>query len=116
MGVGLYIDVNVPAAMSQGLRHRGIDVLTSQEDGTRSWADEALLDRATQLNRILVTQDGDFLEIASHWQSCGRDFAGVVYSHQRSAGIGRIVDDLELLATCADQHELLNRVTYLPLR
>lgn len=116
MGVGLYIDVNVTAAMSQGLRHRGVDVLTSQEDGTRSWADEALLDRATQLNRILVKQDGDFLEIASHWQSCGRDFAGIVYSHQRSAGVGRIVDDLELLATCAGQHELLDRVTYLPLR
>ncbi len=47
MSVGLYMDVNVPAAMSQGLRHRGVDVLTSQEDGTRNWADEALLERAT---------------------------------------------------------------------
>lgn len=37
------MDVNVPAAITSGLRRYGIDVLTSQEDGTREWDDDALL-------------------------------------------------------------------------
>jgi len=53
----LYMDVHVPAAITQGLRRRGVDVLTSQEDGTRRASDDELLARATQLARILVSQD-----------------------------------------------------------
>ena len=39
----LYMDVHIPAAITEGLRRRGIDVLTSQDDGTREAADEVLL-------------------------------------------------------------------------
>ena len=38
-----YMDVNVPYQISEGLPRRGIDVLTSQEDGTRKDSDENLL-------------------------------------------------------------------------
>jgi hypothetical protein len=34
MPLSLYMDVHVPAAITAGLRRRGVDVLTSQEDGT----------------------------------------------------------------------------------
>ena len=55
------MDVHVPRAITEGLRRRGVDVLTSQEDGTRQMADADLLSRSTQLNRPLVTQDEDLL-------------------------------------------------------
>lgn len=112
----LYMDVRVPLVITEGLRRRGIDVLTSQEDGRDRTADELLLQRATDLGRILFSQDEDLLVIATDWQSSGRDFAGLIYAHQLGLGIGEIVEDLELYCICADLEEVRNRVIYLPLR
>jgi predicted nuclease of predicted toxin-antitoxin system len=77
-----YMDVHIPAAITAGLRRRGIDVLTSQEDQTRRAADEALLRRATELGRLLFSQDQDLLQLASQWQTKGQTFAGLVFAHQ----------------------------------
>ena len=79
--VVFYLDHNVPATIATGLRLRGIDVITSQEDGTTTLDDNSLLDRATSLERILFTQDEDLLAIARSWQQTGVDFAGVAYAH-----------------------------------
>jgi hypothetical protein len=109
------MDVHVPLAVTDGLRRRNIDVLTSQEDGTGELEDGPLLDRATALNRLLLTQDEDFLRIAATWQQAGKPFNGILYAHQRGTSIGQLVEDIELIAACADASELSNRVTYLPL-
>ena len=45
--VALYVDHQVPRAITAGLRLRGIDVLTAFEDGADTLDDSALLDRAT---------------------------------------------------------------------
>ncbi len=116
MAEPLYMDVHVPSAVTEGLRRRGVDVLTSQEDGTREADDEALLQRATELGRALFTQDNDLLMIASQWQQQAREFGGVICSHQLGAGIGSVVEDLELISAGSTQDELRNRVIYLPLR
>ena len=68
MAHAFYMDVHVPSAVTAGLRHRGVDVVTSQEDRTHESNDEALLERATELGHVLFTQDDDLLAIASHWQ------------------------------------------------
>jgi predicted nuclease of predicted toxin-antitoxin system len=60
----LYMDVHVDFAITAGLRLRQVDVLTAQEDGTTRLDDEPFLDRAASLNRVLFTQDEDFLTIA----------------------------------------------------
>jgi hypothetical protein len=41
------MDVHVPRAITEGLRLRGVDVLTAQADGTAELFDDKLLDRAT---------------------------------------------------------------------
>jgi len=110
------MDVHVPSAVTEGLRRRGVDVLTSQDDGTRQLDDSALLQRATDLGRLLFTQDDDLLAIASRWQEEGRVFAGLVYAHQLGPGIGSMIEDLELIAVCTAEDEVRNRVIYLPLR
>ncbi|HEY4564743.1 MAG TPA: DUF5615 family PIN-like protein, partial [Thermoanaerobaculia bacterium] len=46
MSLALYMDENVPRAITGGLRLRGIDVLTVQEDGLSGLADPEVLDRA----------------------------------------------------------------------
>ena len=116
MPMPLYMDVHVPAAIAAGLRRRGMDVLSSQEDGTARFSDDLLLERAHAIGRLLFSQDDDMLRLASEWQRSKRQFSGVLYAHQLSAGIGALVSDLELVLSCCTADELANRVTYLPLK
>src|SRR2546430_1563409 len=65
MSVPFYMDVNERAEITRQLRVREVDVLTSQEDGTREFSDSDLLDRATFLGRVLFTGDVDLELIIS---------------------------------------------------
>ena len=116
MPLPLYMDVHVPAAITAGLRRRGINVLTSQEDGSDRLPDDRLLERATALGRVLFSQDDDLVRLASVWQRQGRISSGVIYAHQLSAGIGALVSDIELVLACSTPTELAGRVTHLPLK
>ena len=71
MSLALYTDVHVKRAVTNGLRLRGVDVLTAQEDGTARLSDPDLLDRATALGRVVFTQDEDFLAEAARRQAAG---------------------------------------------
>ena len=115
MALKFYMDVHIFAAITAGLRRRNIDVLTSQEDGTREDDDVSLLERATELGRVLFSQDQDLLQIASEWQRTGRSFVGLVFSAQRGVGIGQCIEDLELLAECYTEEEIANQVIFLPI-
>lgn len=115
MSVALYMDVHVQRAITTGLRLRGVDVLTAQEDGCRMAEDSDLLDRATVLQRVLFTQDDDLLVEAKYRQVEGIPFVGVIYAHQLRITIGRCIQDLELIAQAGELDELANRVEYLPL-
>ncbi len=55
MAAGLYMDVHIPRAITNGLRLRDVDVLTAQEDGTATLEDSVLLDRSTELGRLLYS-------------------------------------------------------------
>jgi hypothetical protein len=112
--VALYMDHHVPSAITAGLRMRGVDVLTAEEDGGESMEDDPLLDRATSLGRVLFSQDQDLLVIAQQRLQASRDFSGVVYAHQLAISIGQAVRDLELLAKVLDPDDMRNRVVYLP--
>ncbi len=115
MSVALYMDEHVHRAITLGLRLRGLNVLTAQEDGHRNTPDALLLDRATELQRPLFSQDEDLLAEAKRRQTKGIPFSGVIYAHQLRVTIGICVRDLELIARVADPQDLENRVEFLPL-
>jgi uncharacterized protein DUF5615 len=112
----LYFDHNVRRPVSEGLRLRAVDVLTAFEDGAHRLQDPDLLDRATSLGRVLFSQDEDLLAEAAHRQRTGRDFAGLIYTHQTSLSVGECIAQLELVAKASDPEELQGRVLFLPLR
>jgi predicted nuclease of predicted toxin-antitoxin system len=62
MTLALYMDHHVPRAITEGLRLRDVDFITALENGTDRLDDPDLLDRASQLERVLFTRDADFLE------------------------------------------------------
>jgi predicted nuclease of predicted toxin-antitoxin system len=115
MSVKLYLDVHVKRAVTDALRLRQVDILTAQDDGSAELEDDLLLDRATELNRVLFSQDDDLLREANKRQQEGENFAGVIYAHQLNITVGRCIDDLELIAKATDSDEWLNAVVYLPL-
>jgi uncharacterized protein DUF5615 len=110
--LALYLDHNVPMPIATGLKQR--DVITCLDDNTTTLDDEALLDRALTLGRVIFTEDQDFLAIAQSRQMTGQEFAGVAYSHPLAISIGKAVRDLELLAKVFDPDDMHNRVEYLP--
>jgi hypothetical protein len=115
LSVKFLFDEHVQRAITEGLRARGIDVLTVQEDGRAGIPDSEVLDRATELGRCLFTQDEDFKTEAAIRQRAGTAFAGVIYGHRLRISIGLCVRDLEIIAKVSDLADLASRVTYLPL-
>ena len=110
------MDVHVPRAITEGLRLRGIDVLTAQEDGAARLLDSALLDRAKILRRVLFSRDQDLLREATRRQQSGQGFAGVIYAHQLKVTIGQCIRNLELIAQVCESEDFANWIEYLPLK
>lgn len=115
MPLSYFMDQHVPKAITVQLRLREVDVLTAYEDGSHELEDPELLDRATELGRVLFSQDDDLLAVSHYRQENGIIFGGVVYGHQLRVTIGLCVRDLELLAKGCEPEDMKNRVEYLPL-
>jgi predicted nuclease of predicted toxin-antitoxin system len=115
MAIRFYLDVHVPRAIAFGLRLRGVDILTAQDDGAERLADEAVLQRAAALGRVLLTSDHDFLALADQSARTGRPFPGIVFAHALRVSIGVAVKDVALIAGAADPADLADRVEFLPL-
>ena len=102
-------------AVVAGLRRRGVDLITAEEDGHEETPDPLVLDRATELERIVFTEDEDFLREAQRRQRLGIHFYGVVYVHQNRVPIGRCIEDLQIIVEAGDIENLKDNVVYLPL-
>jgi predicted nuclease of predicted toxin-antitoxin system len=116
VSVRLYTDVHVRRAVTEGLRLRGVDVLSAQEDGAAEFLDPELLTRAAARERLLFTQDEDLLAEAARRRELGEAFGGLVYAHQLNVTIRVLIEDLELIAGATNLEEWANTVVYLPLR
>jgi len=110
------MDVHVPRAVTIALRIHGIDVLTAQEDGSGELDDMALLQRATGLGRVLVSQDSDLLREGNRMLKAGAHFSGIVYAHQLRITIGQFVEDLALIALETSSEDWVSRIEFLPIR
>lgn len=115
MAIALYMNAHIPRAITNGLRLRGVDVITAQEDKSDRLSDPDLLYRATTLQRALFTFDDDILTEATRRQIEGISFAGVIYAHPLRISIGTCVRDLEIIAKAGELEDLANRVKFLPL-
>ncbi len=94
--IKFYRDEHIPKAVTDGLRRRGVDVLTAQEAGMHPADDDEHLMLAAREQRVLFTQDADFLRL----HAAGFPHAGIIYVPQQTkvgymvAGLRRIHDAL----------------------
>jgi predicted nuclease of predicted toxin-antitoxin system len=100
-------DEHVPAAVTSGLRSRGVDVLTAQESVVRAATDEDVLALATTQGRVIFTQDADFLRL----HAAGRTHAGIVYAHQQTQ-IGDIVRGRVLIYQVLEPRDMRDHVEF----
>ncbi len=115
MSVTFYMDEHIHRAITAGLRLREIDVLTVQEDGYGGYSDSIILDRATELKRVLFSQDQDFLVESNLRQSQNIQFSGVIFARQSIVSIGQCINDLEIIGKLGNPEEFMNQVQFLPL-
>jgi hypothetical protein len=114
--VQLYLDVHVDKAIHDQLRLRGVDVLRAQDDGVAELADEELLQRATDLGRVIFTQDVRFKALAEDWQRTHKRFAGMLFGNHLGVTVGTYVKDLELIAKATDPSDWVDVIEHLPYR
>ncbi len=60
------MDEHIPKAVTEGLRRRGVDVLSAQEAGMSGANDYDQLSLAKKEGRVIFTKDADFLRLHSH--------------------------------------------------
>ena len=85
--------MSVPIESENSAAAGWIDVTLATEGDRRGAADESVLDLATRRQRVLITQDADFLRLHQE----GRSHAGVVYYAPGSRTVGELISRLVLL-------------------
>jgi Domain of unknown function (DUF5615) len=95
--------------LATALRRRGIDVTTPLDAGLTSADDERQLAFADAENRVVVTQDSDFLQL----HQAGIRHAGIAYYVPGARTLGYLVRYLCLMNDCLTPEEMRGQVEYL---
>lgn len=109
------MDQHIHGAITRGLRARGIDVITAEEDHNKALADPDLLTRAGELGRVLFSYDEDLPIEAARRQRAGDRFSGLFFARPWEITIGQAIDGLELACRVYEPKDIADRVEYLPL-
>lgn len=106
--IRFYADEHVPRAVVEGLRQRGVDILTVSDAGLLGASDNEHLAFALQQGRVLFTQEVDFLRL--HSSRVGH--AGIVDTGQGTT-IGETIRGLVLVHEVLSPDEMKGHLEYL---
>ncbi len=106
--IKLYLDEQIPSAVRDGLRRRGVDVLTTQEASMRGATDEELLNHALSQGRVVLTQDADFLRL----HATGTSHSGIIYASQQTP-VGKIIQGVLLIVEILGVEEMVDHIEFL---
>jgi hypothetical protein len=107
--VKFYLDEHIPKGVLEGLRRRGVDVLTVQEAGRSGDSDEKQLSFAAREGRVLVTFDDDFLKL----DATGVSHAGIVFSQPGRRPVGEMIESLMLISSVIEPGEMTNHIEFI---
>jgi Domain of unknown function (DUF5615) len=111
----LYLDEDsMRRALVEGLRARGVDVLTALEAGMIERPDGEHLAFAAAEGRALFSFNvGDFARLHAAWLARGEAHAGIVLAPQQRYPIGELIRRLVALAVARSSEDLRGRVEFL---
>ncbi len=110
-------DENFHSDVSRGLIRRlpNLDILRVQDVGLANTADPLILEWAAQQGRIVLTHDVTTMPaFAEERIEAGLPMPGLIAASARLA-IGRVIEDLSLLAQASYESELNGQILDLPL-
>jgi Domain of unknown function (DUF5615) len=107
--IKFHLDENVSNAVAEGLRRRGIDVTTTPDQNLIGASDLEQIAFARDQQRVIFTQDDDFLKL----HQANVPHSGIAYCHQGSHSIGEIVKTLALIWEWVDQEEMIGQVEFI---
>ncbi len=107
--IRFHLDENVNPVIAVGLRRYGIDVTTTVEMRLGGKSDETQLDFSRKTGRVIVTQDRDFLIIASS----GEAHSGIAYCQKGKRSIGEIIESLVLIYEVLTPEDITGKVEFL---
>lgn len=107
--IKFHLDENVRNAIAQGLRRRNIDVTTTPEESLIGASDQAQLEFAVSQNRVIFTQDTDFLRINRE----NTNHCGMVYCSQGYKSIGEIIRGVILIWELLEPVDMYGKVEFL---
>ena len=113
----LATDADVHGDVIRGLRRRepGLDLVRVQDVGLRTADDAAILDWAATQGRVLITRDRKTLVGTAYQRvKAGLPMPGVIVFRHR-LDIGRSIEEILTVALCSTEHEIKDRVVFLPL-
>ncbi|QIZ69837.1 DUF5615 family PIN-like protein [Oxynema aestuarii] len=107
--IRFHLDENVSNAIAEGLRRRGIDVTTTPESGLIGVSDEEQIALCREQERVIFTQDTDFLRMAQ----IGISHRGIIYCQQKTRSIGDIVRGITLIWEYLESEEIQDKVEFI---
>lgn len=107
--IQFYLDENMPVAVADQLRKRGIQAVTVRDLHLLGDTDINHLARATEMGCVLCTYDTDYAKLAAG----GMEHAGIILGQFPKHGIGEWVRELLLYHAIYTAEEMRNRVEYL---
>ncbi len=113
MPLRLYADECVDARIVAGLRRRSIDVRSAADEDLLGATDDVQLDRAARLQRVILTSDTDFLELAHRRVHDGLPHPGVLFIMPRT-GVGEAIRAVVLAAEVLDHEEMASWIEWIP--
>ena len=108
-----YADEHLVFPVVQALRKRGMDVVTVQDRGRQGADDVDLLAEALREQRVMLTNDRDFLVLAADHAGRSEVFAPVFFWPQQRRAIGEIVRKIVREASRGDYSAACSRVYFL---
>ncbi len=108
-----YADEHVVFGLVQALRQRGMDVIRVQDRGREQAEDTELLDEALHDERVMLTNDVDFLVLAAQRAAQQQRFAPIFFWPQQRRSIGQLVRSIIREASRHDYDSACSQVFFL---
>lgn len=107
--IGFYFDACVQVVIAKQLMRDGIEAVTARDLKKLDDNDPSHLQRAIEQEKVLVTYDGDFVEMAQQ----GVEHTGIVFVPTRYRNIGVVVKELRKFQARYSRNDVANLVWFL---
>ncbi len=112
MNLRFYLDEDVDISLSQALKNRGVDIVTTQKAGNTGSSDQEQLLYAKEQQRVVISHNiRDFVLLHKNFLSNNRKHGGIIVSDQLP--IGTLLRRTMRLWFTLDANDMENRIEFL---